>query len=290
MRAFVALPDHKNFAAIKELIVSDSADVKTLVELFDVSEKIKSYVKGDIEIAHGVVKYQGQPIHNYVTQKILQFMGESLPVDPIVNFLSRLMKNPSWRAREELFSFLENKNMPLTPEGKFRAYKGVLPNYNDKYTNTICNKVGSKPAMARHLVCDDSNIACGPGFHAGSLNYARDWAGSDGHVMVVEICPSAVCSIPHDSGHQKLRGCEYEVVAELENVNVPLPDTMVGDAFDDDFDDDFDAEDDAYDDGYSDGVADAVKNLHRGFNPAVGPYELGYNNGVNDTLSGYHNG
>jgi hypothetical protein len=279
MRAYVALPDHKNFDAIKEMIVSNSVDVKALVDLFDVSDKIRSYVKGDIEVSHGVVKYQGQPIHNYVTQKIIQFMNESLPVEPIVNFLSRLMKNPSWRAREELFSFLEHKNMPLTPEGKFRAYKGVLPNYNDKQTNTISNKVGSSPSMPRHLVCDDSNIACGSGLHAGSLSYARDWA-SDGHVMVVEICPSDVCSIPHDSQHQKLRCCKYDVVAELENVNVPLPDTMVADNNDDD-------DTDTYDDGYNDGVADAVKNVYRLFEPSRSPYETGYNDGVQDALDGY---
>ena len=64
-------------------------------------------------------------IHNHVVGRILDFMREGLPYKPLTRFVEKLMENPSRRAVNELYAFLEHKNMPLTPDGNFLAYKGV---------------------------------------------------------------------------------------------------------------------------------------------------------------------
>jgi hypothetical protein len=77
----------------------------------------------------------------------------------------------------------------------------------------IDNHVGQSPRMDRRFVCDDFNQGCGPGLHVGSLDYAIGWAGGEGRVVIVEVDPADVVSVPNDE-HSKLRACAYTVVGE----------------------------------------------------------------------------
>jgi hypothetical protein len=297
-KAYTVASTHANFAAIREMIVSDSNDIEALVNLFDISVAVKKYCGNRIEVSHGAVKYKGEAMHNYVTDKILQFMREGLPVTPIVNFLDRLLANPSKRAVEELYKFLEHKNMPLTPEGYFLAYKGVRADYRDKHTGKFRNAVGDVLSMARRDVCDDADIGCSYGFHAGSLKYANDWAGTDGHLMIVQIDPADVVSVPKDCNCQKLRTCKYEVVGEQIDRSA-LSDSYTDAYSDDDYDSDDVNQDDfddvpsydyqeGYDDGYADGMNDAQNGARFDNNDrydtsdyGVG-YHKGYSKGYNE--------
>jgi len=193
--------------------------------LFDVTEAIADYCDGQIEVAHGTVKFDGEPVVSYVTDKILAFRDEGLPIDPLVNFLKRVQANPSRRAQGELYKFLEHRGMPVTPDGCFLAYKGVRSDYMDIYSGKFSNAVGQVLEMTRNKVDDDANVGCSYGFHAGSLAYASDYAGANGRLMIVKIDPADVVSVPHDCNCQKLRTCKYEVVGEETN-RQPLPETM----------------------------------------------------------------
>jgi len=238
-KTYVTDKTHKEYEAIKAMLVSDSVEVDKLVELFDITSTVNRYCEGKILVKHGLVSYNDVPVDNYVTKKILQFMDEKLPVEPIVNFLNRLMKNPSRRAVSELYTFLEHKNMPLTPDGYFLAYKGVQTDYWSKHANLstrvirgkvdssgrLNNAVGEVIEVERNNVCDDASVGCGEGIHAGSLKYANDWATSDGRLMIVKIDPADVVSVPTDCSCQKLRTCKYEVVAEQVDRSA-LSDTM----------------------------------------------------------------
>lgn len=290
-QSLTAASDHVNFQKIKETLASDSFDNDALVALFDIGHSVQLYAGGKVEVSHGSVKYKGEHINNYVTDKIVQFMGESLPVEPIVNFLDRLLANPSRRATEELYKFLEHKNMPLTPDGCFLAYKGVRADYMDKHTGKFSNAVGAVLEMTRRNVCDDANVGCSNGFHAGSLSYANDWAGSDGKLMIVKIDPADVVSVPLDSNCQKLRTSKYEVVGEQTD-RQPLTDTYTTDYEADEYDgDDADAER-GYDDGYGDGHSEAMYDADDGSLDADGGdvysenYRLGFAQGVIDLNRG----
>ena len=74
--------------------------------------------------------------------------------------------------------------------------------------------------VERNGVCDDKNIGCSSGLHAGSVQYATDF-GAGGKVVLVEINPADVVSVPEDCNCQKLRACKYKVVGEYE---IPLND------------------------------------------------------------------
>jgi hypothetical protein len=183
-------------------------------------------------------------------------MSEGVMYKRLIRFLDKLMQNPSRRAVSELYRFLEHKNMPITPEGDFIAYKGVNSNFTDRHTGKFDNSVGQTLEMSRNTVCDDANIGCSEGFHAGSYEYANGYASGGGHLLAVQIDPSDVVSVPHDCDCQKLRTAKYKVVGVVKTI-------IETEATDDyyDGDEDLDAHEDAYNEGYQQAKEDLVKNL-----------------------------
>jgi hypothetical protein len=205
-----------------------------LGELFNVAKAVEDYLdeEANIEVKDSTVYFQGEALHNVVVDKILKFMSEGAPFKPLVKFLGKLMDNPSRRAVNELYTFLEHKNMPITPEGNFLAYKGVNSEFKDFYTGKFSNKVGDVLEMTRNRVCDDATVGCSDGFHAGSYEYAKGYASNGGNLMVVEIDPANVVSVPTDCECQKLRTAKYKVVGHYETIDAPPMDDGYNDEYD----------------------------------------------------------
>ena len=240
-------------------------DWDRLESLFDVESAVEDYLdaEANIEVKDGQVLYQGESMHNMVVDKILSFMKQNLPHQPLVKFLGKLMDNPSRRAIDELYSFLEHKNMPITPEGNFLAYKGVNENFTDFYSGKFDNSVGSVLEMRRNGVCDDANMGCSSGFHAGSYDYAKGYASGGGHLMIVEIDPADVVSVPHCSDCQKLRTAKYKVVGVYETIDAPPLDEGLNTTYSDGLEYDPDGEEsvDAYNDAWMEGYSQAKKDV-----------------------------
>ena len=237
--------DHPAWEQAKQALSDSEWD--RLQSLFDVESAVQDYLDEDasIEVKDGAVFYRGESVHNQVVERILDFMRQDLPYQPLVKFLGKLMDNTSRRAVDELYAFLEHKNMPLTPEGNFLAYKGVNSDFTDKYSGKFSNAVGEVLEMRRNGVCDDANVGCSSGFHAGSYEYAKGYASGGGNLMVVEIDPSDVVSVPFDCDCQKLRTAKYKVVAHYETIDAPpLEHDLYDSGYDVDYDDDEDYRDD----------------------------------------------
>ena len=195
-------------------------DYDALKECVSIKKAISSFTGDKVKVVDGTVFFNGEPIHNYLTDKILSFMEKGLPHESLIKFLERLMANPSRRAVNELYSFLAHKNMPITDAGTFLAYKSVRSDYTDHHTGNFNNSIGNTLQMIRNNVCDDHNQGCSVGFHAGSLEYASSFGGQDSILLIVEIDPADVVSVPSDCNCQKLRTCKYKVVAKYDG---PLP-------------------------------------------------------------------
>jgi hypothetical protein len=114
--------------------------------------------------------------------------------------------------------------------------------------------------MPRNAVCDDAEVGCSYGFHAGSHKYASTFGGGDSKLLIVKINPADVVSVPKDCDCQKLRTSRYEVLKEATGV-YRSPMAKDGEDYyaEDEGDRGFDYDDD-YDD-YEDyeGVAYGVK-------------------------------
>ena len=183
-----------------------------LTEILDKSKAIARFSHGKIEVRDGLVTYAGEEIHNIVVDRILNFIKNGLPYEPLVKFLDKLMQNPSRRAVNELYKFLEHKKMPLTPDGDFLAYKSVRADFKDWYSGEHDFSIGQVREMARNQVCDNADVGCSAGYHAGSEEYAKSFNGG-GNLVIVKINPADVVSVPTDCECQKLRASRLEVVA-----------------------------------------------------------------------------
>jgi hypothetical protein len=210
-----------------------TGEIDTLDSLFDVSESITRKFNADnvggVEITDGVIYYNGEPVHNYVVDRIFDFMDEGLPFQPLARFLEKLMENPS--------------RLPICEDGDFLAYKSVRNDYMDHHSGKFFNGVGEVLEMPRNAVCDDADVGCSYGFHAGSHEYASTFGGGDSRLVIVKINPSDVVSVPKDCNCQKLRTSRYEVVKDFEQVyRKPLNTEFT--SYDEDYDDeDYDDED-----------------------------------------------
>lgn len=218
---------HPNFTLIKEALKEKRWD--DIVNLVDVPKAVNHYSRGKVSISGDKVFYGNEELHGVIVQRILAFMEEGLDFEPLVKFIERLMANPSRRATEELYAFLEHRNLPIDDEGYFYAYKAVRSDWKDKYSGTIDNSIGKVVEMPRNRVDDDARVGCSQGLHAGSLHYAtvefgcpKERGGTD-RILIVKIDPADVVSVPFDCNCQKLRTWCYEVVAEFDG---PLPDTL----------------------------------------------------------------
>lgn len=211
--------DNKDFQFLKEAIKNQDWDkVKNIVDKISL---VKVFVSGDLKVENNIITFKGEEVHGYIVNKILQFIEEELDAEPLIKFLNKLMNNPSSNCINELYSFLEQGNMPIDPDGDFYAYKAVQSDFTDKHTGTILNKIGSVIKMPRWKVDDISANDCSHGLHAGSIQYVKDFASPRDKIIIVKINPANVVSVPtHDV--RKLRCCEYTVVQEFEGV---LPDT-----------------------------------------------------------------
>jgi hypothetical protein len=152
---------------------------------------------------------------------------QGFPFEPMLNFLDNLSQNPSDHAVVELFDFMENKNMPITYDGCFLAYKAVREDYKDIYSGTFDNSIGSVCQVPRHKVDNNRDNGCGHGLHVGAIDYAKSYGGiniddedNDGgnRLMICKVNPRDVVSVPSDHKFQKLRCCRYEVVAEFDSI------------------------------------------------------------------------
>ena len=198
-----------------------------------------------IEVKDGNLYVFDEPVHSTLATRVLSFLEAGLDCVHLFKFILKLNLNPSKRAVDELYTFLEHRALPITDNGNFLAYKAVCEDYTDKYTGKFLNTIDAVLEMPRNKVDDDKNVGCSYGFHAGTVEYAKEFMGREGHLMIVEINPADVVSIPTDCQFQKLRTSKYKVVGEYE---IDLNDPVYASRFQTDQDDDVDVWNDEDDD------------------------------------------
>lgn len=184
--------------------------------------KLETYSNGNLELKDNCIFYKGKVLHNYLIDKIISFLHLEEEVTYLLNFLEKLMQNPSNRAVTDLFKFLEAGKLPIAKDGDFYAYKAVTDTYMDKHTGSIDNSIGSTVKMERNEVEDNPDISCSSGLHAGTLGYVNSFAGYYDKKIVVKINPMDIVSVPKVEC-QKLRCCRYEVVSDFKE---KLPETI----------------------------------------------------------------
>jgi len=201
----------------------DNDDYDTAIDLLDPSERVKGFFAstGAVTVSNGVVLFNGQIIDNYATRRAIEFVRQGLPVQPLLRFIDKVQQNPSYRAVNELYAFLEAGELPLTCEGNFVAYKKVKRNRNgelvDLFTRCFTNEPGTTVEMPRNEVDEDPTQTCSRGLHVCSHSYLPHFGcGRDSAIVSVSVDPADVVAVPKDYNNSKMRVCRYVVLNVLE--------------------------------------------------------------------------
>jgi len=209
---------HPNYDKVRAALKNTDITENEIEALINIASAVEDFGEGRVTVEHGVVMYDGQALHNSMTNRIIDMMREGFNVQPMILFLENLMENPDYRAVNELYGFMEATDLPITATGMFRAYKMVRNNYTDHRTGTFDNSVGAVVEMPRNQVNPDKEATCSEGLHFCSQGYLGCYGGS-GRTMILEINPRDVVSIPVDYNNSKGRACRYTVVGEIETEN-----------------------------------------------------------------------
>ena len=210
---------HPEYIGLVESV--QTGDAESFVELLNTGTVIENWSEGAFKFEDGVLYYVDEVVHNVVTSRIVEMLKQGFDYKPILNFLERLYQNPSYRAINELYTFLTHKFLPITPDGYFLAYKAVTPDFTDKYSGKIDNSVGQSPSMPRFRVDDNCDVGCSQGLHVGAIDYVKSYGCAGDKVVICKVDPANVVSVPLDSEHQKVRCSGYEVVAEYNGDLLP---------------------------------------------------------------------
>lgn len=170
----------------------------------------------------------GEKLPPVLSKKVISLYKNELPIEIFKNFWKNLRENPSQTSVNELYDFLEYKELPITEDGCFLAYKGLNNAFwsingnkdtkvlkgkvNDR--GQIYNGVGETIEVLRRDVDDNREHHCSNGLHVGSFSYATGF--SSGKKVVVKVNPKDVVSVPSDYNCQKCRVSSYTVVSEYE--------------------------------------------------------------------------
>lgn len=220
--------NHHNYNALIRHL--KSGNVEHFEAAYDVASSVEHFCDGYVHVKNGTLNWNGIPMPELFTDRILDMKKEGFDFDSMLNFMCNLNDNPSDKSILELFDFMQNKNLPITQDGHFLAYKAVRPDFKDIYSGSIDNSVGEVVEVDRSKVDSNRNRHCGAGLHVGAIDYVTSYGGInlDNHddndseggnqIVICKVNPADVVSVPSDAKFQKLRACRYEVVAIFEDV------------------------------------------------------------------------
>lgn len=221
-QVYTVAADHPNFAALQEAYAEGRVD--DLQTLVSVRKSIESFTQGtNIRIEGSQLFYGDRKIESGLANRIVRLMREGREgfAKPLVAFMENLMLNPSFRAIEGLYEWLEKSNLPITPDGHFIAWKIVRNDFRDLRTGKFDNSPGQIVEVPRNAVDEDPNATCSNGLHICSNEYLPQYGGFYGgrggntKVVMVKVNPKDVGAFPKDYNTAKGRVCRYEVLHEV---------------------------------------------------------------------------
>jgi hypothetical protein len=205
---------HANWDAIIEALNDNETTEDDMRPLLDVARGLANYMEGSIEYRDRAIFIDGQPVDNNLTRRIIQHMTAGLDniAAPLIKFLENVQENPSFRAIQGLYEWVERSGLPITPDGHVLAYKIVNHDFTDCYSSTFDNSPGKRVEVSRNKVDENPDQTCSYGLHVCSASYLPNFGPSDKQVVIVKIHPKDFVAIPRDYSCAKARVCAYDVL------------------------------------------------------------------------------
>lgn len=163
----------------------------------------------DIEIPYGIDISQSEQIIREAVDS-----GNSKGVQNLLDSLKSVIRERQFSV-ESCMAFLENTDLPITPEGNILGYKYLDKDGDwliDCHTHSIKQKPGWMVSMGIEQVDPDRSKECSYGLHVASLDYLRHFNGDV--LCLVLVDPRDIIAVPFGES-TKVRVCRYVVLDQL---------------------------------------------------------------------------
>lgn len=217
--------DSPVFQTVLNAIKAEAWD--TVAENLSPGDKVRKWLGEGWTFVDHFLEYKGRRVDSSLNGRLLKMVEEGHSPAPWLRFWERLQNNPSYRSIEQLYTFLQNQNIPIDEDGYIRAYKSVTSDYKDWHSQSIDNTPGAEPHMPRNQVSDDPDVPCHEGFHVGAMEYVNAFGGAGKRIIICQVDPADVVSVPKDHHCQKVRVCRYKVLGNYSGQL--MPDTVFTD-------------------------------------------------------------
>lgn len=219
---------HPRYNEIEELVKNDYEEFADLIDMTEAVAGEFKRITDKVTIDSAGVKYDLDPIDESLSKQIMRFYYDSLDYNPLVKFLEKVMTNTDENSRNQLFTWLSVHDFTINDAGNIIGYKSIQNNGDGSYTpynqgfarindqefnGRLKISVGDTVEMPRSMVTNDPAIGCSVGHHVGTFAYAHSFGPSGDTMMLVEVDPADVVSVPDDCNCEKMRVSKYKVLA-----------------------------------------------------------------------------
>jgi len=223
------LSAHSSHPNFDDIVAGVAENDESVFDLFDVGATVSARFERlteRITYSNGALYFDGDEVDNALTAQAVRFLKDGVPDwEPLVLFFENVQQNPNEHSREQLYSWLYNRDFTITEDGNLVGYKSVQSNGDGSFnsissgkaivngelqTGRINQSLGSEVEMPRSEVAFDPATGCSSGLHVGTWDYADSFSGDT--VLEVHVNPRDVVSVPTDCEAQKMRVCRYIVV------------------------------------------------------------------------------
>lgn len=216
--------------AVTYLLTTPEHDEPTVRELLNPALRIGRALQ-EIDPKFGfdlyTLSYDGLPLSGPLADVITERLNSKNPDwERFVRFAASLERNPSFTAKQGLYSWVAKNGLHILPDGRFVGHKGVRADGLSAHSGPnnfidgvllgkanehlrVPNFVGTVVSKRRADV-DDSKQACATGLHIGTYSYAESFAGPDSRFLTVAVWPED--AVGGDQGI-KIRVSRYEVLS-----------------------------------------------------------------------------
>jgi hypothetical protein len=218
--------NEKVFLQVRELY--KVGDYEAIFKLVLTVENINlKYADSELSISkEGIVTINGDILPASLSKVIVALYKEDAPIDCFIQFWNKLNQNPSNKAVNRLYDFVDKHNITILPDGNLLLYRVVRRTeqpevFIDIHTGTMNQAIGETISMTRNKVDDDSAVGCSRGLHCAAWGYTNyygnAYSGKDA-VVNVSVNPANVVAIPDEMNMSKIRVCEFTILEENTNL------------------------------------------------------------------------
>lgn len=217
---------HPNFKEIAAALEDPKTTEADLVKLVDIPAAIQDFTGGNVVVKNGKLYYRGFEVKGALPTLILQLVreGKQEAAKPFELFLEKAYSNPDPRARDDLYEWVVQSGLPITPDGEFLAWKAVTNNYRSIHSPNdprFDHRIGKTVEMDRTECDANPDRTCSTGLHFAAADYLPNYASGGSRIVAVKINPADVVAFPRDYGWSKGRAAKYVIVGEVPLKDVP---------------------------------------------------------------------